>query len=102
MVDLVAARLLVIGDQCAKGGILLRNEALVPPHLRGPGGRIHDMGPRQRASGEPHRAAKHRTPCQNGHLCILPARTPPKAAAGAFWLLSSGIHYKAALSPSQS
>src|SRR5229473_4204438 len=49
-----------------RSDILLLGEALHPPQLGGHGRRVSDMGPRQ-GGGEPHRAAKHRTPRQHGH-----------------------------------
>src|SRR6516164_6183835 len=72
LVDLIAASLLVIGDHRAKGGVLLGNEALVPPHLGRRGRRVGDMGPCQRASGgKPYGTAKYRAPRQHGHLRLL-------------------------------
>ena len=47
LVDLVAARLLVIGDHREKGGVFLGNKALGEPHLRGRGRGVGDIGPRQ-------------------------------------------------------
>jgi hypothetical protein len=70
--DLVA-RLLVFGDHLFEGDILLFGEALLPPHLRGRGRSVGDMGPRQgpcRTKGEG--AAKHGPPRKNGHSRPLP------------------------------
>src|SRR5215470_13425718 len=66
VLDLVAACLLVIGDQFFEGDILLLGEALHPPQLGSQCSRVSDMGSRQ-SGGEPHRAAKYRTPRQHGH-----------------------------------
>ena len=53
-VDRVAARLFVIGDRRFERDVLLRREALVPPHLGGSGNRVGDIRPRQCAGrGEP-------------------------------------------------
>ena len=65
--DLIAAHVLVIGDDLAEGVILLGNNALTPPHLRGLGLRVGDVGPRQRAGGrKPERTAEYRTSSQIG------------------------------------
>jgi len=62
VLDLVAARLLVIGEDFFEGDILLFGEALHPPQLRGRRRRVGDMGPRQGAGGgEAERTVKQRT-----------------------------------------
>src|SRR6516162_1290475 len=75
VVNLVATRLLVIGDQLFEGYILLLSKTLGPPDLRGRRSRIGHMRPRQGASGgEPERTGKQRTPRQNCHLYLLNLR----------------------------
>jgi Putative Actinobacterial Holin-X, holin superfamily III len=68
VVDFVAARLLIIGDQPAKGDVLLGKVALVPPRLDGRSCRIGYVGPRENSGcGEPEGAAKYRTPGHSLH-----------------------------------
>jgi len=68
VIDLVAADFFVLRDQFLEGRILVGNKALSPPHLRGLGLRVGDVGPRQRAGGrKPERTAEYRTSSQIGH-----------------------------------
>ena len=101
VVDRVAARLLVIGDDFAKRRILLGDKALGPPHRRGAGGGIGDIGSRQRPGrGNGKRAAQHRTPGRNVHLRLPSSLLAPRerrrvvvAVAGAN-IERSGIRLK--------
>ncbi len=72
-VDLVAARLLEIGDDLAERVILLRHKALRPPYGCGLSLRVGDIRARDRAGREQSgRPAQYRTPCQIAHLRSLP------------------------------
>jgi hypothetical protein len=73
VVKRVAAGLLVIGNDHLERNILFLRETLNPPHGRGRGRRVGDIGPRQRANrAQSEGTAKHRTPRQSGHLRLLP------------------------------
>ena len=77
-VDNVAARLLVLRDHPFEGGVLLGDEPLGPPHMRGGGRRIGNIGPSE-GSGcrEGGRSAKQRTPVELAHPDLLAV---PRAA----------------------
>ena len=71
--DLVAARLLIIGDDPVERGVFLLGETLRPPHLGGGRGRVGDVWPRQSAERtERKRTAQQRTPSKARHLGLLP------------------------------
>src|SRR5262249_11243560 len=71
-IDLVAGLLLVLGDHPFERRVFLLGKALSPPHFRGRGCGVCDIGSGQGADrAKRERAAKHRTPRYNGHLCLL-------------------------------
>src|SRR5205807_10075945 len=77
-VDNVAARLLVLRDHPFEGGVLLGDEPLGPPHMRGGGRRIGNIGPSERPGGRQRgRSTKQRTPVELAHPDLLAV---PRAA----------------------
>src|SRR5262249_59643874 len=74
-IDLVAARLLVIGSELLDRGILFWHEALRPPHFRGFRLRIGEIRAGQRRSRhKADRTANNRASRDPGHRLLLPAR----------------------------
>ena len=72
VIDLVAARLLIVGDDLLEGDVFLLGKALDPPRFGGFGGGMSDIRPRQGGGTRQCRgAAKYRTPCQSGHYRLL-------------------------------
>src|SRR5262249_30652875 len=75
-VDLVAARLLIVGDDLLQCHILVLHEALRPPHGRGRRRRIGDIGTRDTSSrGKSQGTAEERTSSEISHDRLLPVST---------------------------
>ena len=73
VIDLVAARLLIVGDDLLEGDVFLLGKALDPPRFGGFGGGMSDIRPHERARGcERQRTTKHRTPGWIRHFAFLP------------------------------
>src|SRR5271166_4381807 len=73
VVDRVAARLLVIGDDLLERDILFFGEPLCPPYRRRRGRGVGDIrAPEYPGRSQRQRAAKHRTPVQLAHPRLLP------------------------------
>src|SRR5262249_38648739 len=67
-VDRVPARLLILSDDIAEGGVLLGNETLGPPYACGLGRCVGDEGSCKSSSGcQTDRPAEHRTPAKPAH-----------------------------------
>src|SRR2546430_16815421 len=89
--DLIAARLLVVGDGLAQRHILVLDEALREPHGRGGRRRPGDMGCRKGAScGESQGSMQHRTPGEVGHSRLLPVSRLGRALEPPIYRLMRG------------